>query len=236
MTPRDTYRVQAYWQILDLIAEGQLVPAEKWSEQRLATTLGVPARTPGLREALAMLAADGFIDQRPQVGFWVQPMSWDELLELQRLRSGVEARIALSLIARPSETALKDARATLDIAESYANNGDVAGFAKTEAEFHVNLARSAASPLAVRVLEPWMIRLRMYCPGLVVLDTDAMLETISDDRVWLDAIERLDNRAAIDMTESIMDRHTDRLQMSSAAPPPTVRQAATNQHDLALAT
>ena len=159
-----------------------------------------------------MLAADGFIEQRPQVGFWVQPVTWDEVAELQRLRSGLEGRVGMTLASQDPGEALEQGRSNLDAMEKYAVEADAANFARAEAAFHVDLARSARFPSGVRVLQRWMVRVRMYCPGLVRLDQDAMRAAVDDGRDCLKAIESGDAHEAMRALEQSVDLSTRRIE------------------------
>ena len=65
--------------LLDLIATGALAPSEQLREEELSTHLGI-SRTP-LREALFGLEAEGLVRSDPARGFFVVPMTRDEVVQ-----------------------------------------------------------------------------------------------------------------------------------------------------------
>src|SRR4051812_11191905 len=71
--------------IVDLIVSRQLVIGELTSEVEIATKLGFNARTPVVREALALLGRDGIIEQRPQIGQRVRPLTGEDAKEILEL-------------------------------------------------------------------------------------------------------------------------------------------------------
>src|SRR5438132_711753 len=87
--------------IIQLVVDGELPIGQKSSEQRIADLLGGMSRTP-VREAVAILARDGVLVQRPQVGVWVRPVSTRELLELTQIVYQIELLAADYLVEHPS--------------------------------------------------------------------------------------------------------------------------------------
>jgi len=62
------------------IVEGQLLPGSRLQDVQLAGELGV-SRTP-IREALLRLAGEGLVENDPNRGFFVAPLSRKEVLEI----------------------------------------------------------------------------------------------------------------------------------------------------------
>src|SRR3982074_1311245 len=73
----------------NLIVESVLAPGIKLNERELCETLGI-SRTP-LREAMKVLAAEGFIDISQNRGASVSKMSETEIWEAFEAMSGIEA-------------------------------------------------------------------------------------------------------------------------------------------------
>jgi len=86
-TPR-TLIEDAYIRLRDDIVEGRLTPGEKLRIEHLKVHYGVGAGT--LREAVTRLASDALVVAEGQRGFWVSPISIDDLDDLTQLRMSIE--------------------------------------------------------------------------------------------------------------------------------------------------
>jgi len=86
-----------------MIVDGQLAPGERVNEVHLAGRLGV-SRTP-LREALNRLAAEGAVEARPRLGYFVKPLSSEELDQIYDIRPILDPA-ALRLAGLPGERQL----------------------------------------------------------------------------------------------------------------------------------
>ena len=64
----------------NMIVDGRLAAGERINEVHLARALGV-SRTP-LREALARLAREGTLSSVPRIGWFVKPLSLEELEQI----------------------------------------------------------------------------------------------------------------------------------------------------------
>src|SRR4051812_17178289 len=83
-----TSRAQVLEHIIDSIVRGDLRIDQRTSEKDISELLGFGSRTTVVREALALLARDGIVGQRPQWGHWVPPVLIDEAKESLRFRAG----------------------------------------------------------------------------------------------------------------------------------------------------
>lgn len=71
------------------IMSGVLAPDSQLKMRELKSRYGIGASP--MREALAQLAAEGFVHQRAQKGFRVPPISIDELIDITRTRQFLES-------------------------------------------------------------------------------------------------------------------------------------------------
>jgi GntR family carbon starvation induced transcriptional regulator len=78
----------AYWRLRDDIIRGTLAPSEKLRIDFLRKTYGYGASA--LREALSRLVADGLVECAPQRGYWVSPISREELRDITTARRCIE--------------------------------------------------------------------------------------------------------------------------------------------------
>lgn len=86
--PSATYADLVYDRVRDRVLGGEMAPGEFLRENELALALGV-SRTP-VREALARLASEGFLERIPHRGFRVPPQPVSQLLDLYPVVSALE--------------------------------------------------------------------------------------------------------------------------------------------------
>lgn len=86
-----------------MIVDGALPEGERINEVHLAAQLGV-SRTP-LREALASLAAEGALLQQPRKGFFVRPLSREEMEQIYPIRQLLDPE-AMRLTGIPGKARL----------------------------------------------------------------------------------------------------------------------------------
>lgn len=94
------------------ILEGTLRPGEAVVETELAEQAGV-SKTP-VREALRLLAHDGFVNVLARRGYVVKPLVLEEVAEIYALRSLLEPRIAAQAARRCAPSQLVRLRAVVD--------------------------------------------------------------------------------------------------------------------------
>lgn len=85
--PRGIYGVAR-----ERIIDGTYAPGQRLTEQSFADEFAT-SRTP-VREAMRMLAAEGYVDFKPNSGTIVRTWTLEQLLEIFRLRANLESEIA----------------------------------------------------------------------------------------------------------------------------------------------
>lgn len=78
----------AYWRLRQEIIRGNLLPAAKLRIDLLRKNYGFGASA--LREALSRLVADGLVECEAQRGYWVAPVSREELNDITVARQAIE--------------------------------------------------------------------------------------------------------------------------------------------------
>ena len=78
----------AYWRLRDDIIAGVLAPSEKLRIEHLRKTYGFGASA--LREALSRLVSDGLAECEAQRGYWVSPVTREELNDITSARKVIE--------------------------------------------------------------------------------------------------------------------------------------------------
>jgi len=170
-----------------MILDGSL-PEGRINEVHLAAALGV-SRTP-LREALMRLVSEGAVTTIPRIGFFVQPLSEEELDQLYPLRAVLDPA-ALRLSGVPSAKMLDRLRAI---------NRKLATARSAEAAVHLDdqwhrVLLSEANPILLGFIEQLMWRTRRY--ELALMDGPPNVDrAVAEHDEVLDSLARGDLDAA----------------------------------------
>ena len=108
----------AYWHLRRDIIDGQLAPSDKLRIDQLRKTYGFGVSA--LREALSRLVSDGLVESEGQRGFWVAPISREELHDLTGSRMVLEVEALRQSIQHGSlewESSVVAARHSLEQTE-----------------------------------------------------------------------------------------------------------------------
>lgn len=139
-----------------LILQGEFMPGERLVEDRLAVRLGV-SRNP-VREAIRVLAAEGFVEVTPRRGAAVARLSPDEAEELFDVRVALEG-LSARLSARKATPDTADRlRAVLDSARLAVDEGRLGDVADLNTAFHAAVADLAGNAYLSLVVGPMLRR------------------------------------------------------------------------------
>jgi DNA-binding GntR family transcriptional regulator len=152
-------REQALQGILNLVVSGELRVEERRSESWIAERLEL-TRTP-VREALAMLARDLLVTQRPQVGVWVRRVTADALDEILRISYQIEHLAVLKLASNLGERDSAELEAALDSLSAAAQN-TTDDFLKAEQGFHALLCEKGGFLTGARTIRLWADKSRLF--------------------------------------------------------------------------
>lgn len=97
---------QAYAWLSAEIRACRLRPGSEVSEAELSSLLNI-SKTP-IREALARLSIEGFVQAVPRRGYKIAPLTMDDFAELFDIRTMVEAGIMAAVVARISNAELDE--------------------------------------------------------------------------------------------------------------------------------
>jgi DNA-binding GntR family transcriptional regulator len=187
---RPTLTEEAYTAIKRRIICLALPPGAPFTEARLAAELSL-SKTP-VREALARLHREGFVDVTARSGYSVAPVTLKDVRDLFALRillEGEAARLAASAAPDPGQLRLLEeaARTSYDPNDS----DSIARFLRANTEFHTAVARVAKNERLVGVLEQVLDQMeRVFHLGLS--RTTSGDENVRDHQQLVKAILRGD--------------------------------------------
>lgn len=139
-----------------LILTGELRPGERLVEDRLAERLGV-SRNP-VREAIRVLAAEGFVEVMPRRGAAVARLPRDEAGELFDVRmalEGLTARLAARKVTAASSARLLR---VLDSARVAVDQENLDQVADLNTAFHAAVAEAAGNAYLTLIVGPMLRR------------------------------------------------------------------------------
>lgn len=137
------------------IAEGQLLPGSKLSEQALAQAFGVSRNT--LREAFTVLAGERIVTRIPNRGVLVTSPGIDgvrEIYSVRRILEPAAVRWAVGIDVEALETITAEARAARD-------RGAVVEMANANQRFHETLIRGTGSALLQELMTRVLAQMRL---------------------------------------------------------------------------
>lgn len=198
--PRLSLTERTHALIKEDILTARRLPESMLVEHELAQEYGV-SKTP-IREALRLLAHDGWVLVLPRKGYLVRPLRFEDVREIFALRQMIEPPLVV-------EAAKRSSPEQLDVLERHID--DQAAATSTEAAlnaaaaFHLDIARLSGNRRAERIMlgvTDEVRRMHYLAPNLQSrLTEDA---EIRDHRDLVSAMRRLD----IERAYEIMDRHS----------------------------
>ncbi len=172
-----------------MIVNGDLHEGDRLNEVHLAAQLGV-SRTP-LREALTRLVGEGAVTALPRHGFYVCPMSVDEVEQLYPMRAMLDPE-ALRLSGYPSVERMQRLRA-LNIRLQAARIPEQV--VDLDDEWHRLLIMDCPNHILLGLIDQFIWRTRRYELGLMRDSKDIIRAGLDHDMI-LDALDDHDMEAA----------------------------------------
>jgi len=189
------------------IADGQLLPGAKLSEQALSDSLSVSRNT--LREAFTVLAGEAVVTRIPNRGVFVASPGPEEIREIYRVRRMIEPAVALWATGLDLEAMGR----IVGQAREAKERGDVAAMADANQEFHQTLMRGSGSTQLQTLMRQVLAQMRLVFHAMVdapdfhthyvELNAALVAKLLSGDR--LGAAEQL--RAYLDQAEAELLGH-----------------------------
>lgn len=137
-------------ELRELLLSGELAPGQQIVQEALADELGV-SRVP-IREALRVLEAEGQVVYEPHRGYFVTSLSLDELLEIYRIRSVLEAEAARAAVRRLTDADVARMADALEAVEQASTAENLTEMASANRIFHFTLLDAAGLPRLVRIV------------------------------------------------------------------------------------
>jgi DNA-binding GntR family transcriptional regulator len=183
--------------IKQAIVSGELKPGAKLSPSAIAGDLGV-SHIP-VREALTSLAASGYLEHKPRVGFFVRVLSSEDLADIYHWREVLEREAFTMAIARLTGDDIEEMRRLCDQMRTLTAPGQRREYLNLNRQFHFIAFRRAGSDRLLHFLTYlWDAAAPYTFTALVDID-----EAQHDHERMMDLLEAHDVDGVIEM----MTRH-----------------------------
>ncbi|HKJ18285.1 MAG TPA: GntR family transcriptional regulator [Xanthomonadales bacterium] len=139
-----------------MIADGRLAANSRINEVHLSEQMGV-SRTP-LREALAMLAAEGALEAKPRRGMFVRPLTREEFLDVYAVRPLLDVG-ALRLAGLPGAATLAKLR---KLNEKLSSAKGALRRIQVDDDWHLLLVQGCNNPVLLGLIKQSIMRTRRY--------------------------------------------------------------------------
>lgn len=149
----------AYLRLKDELFAFRLLPGERFSETAMATRLGM-SRTP-LRQALARLQREGYLDMDAKSGWSVRLLDFEQFDHLYDLRLVLETAAVRRLCESDAAGGALDALSDFWLAPQEQRLDDGQRVAEMDEAFHMTLVAAAGNPEMARVHRDVTERIRI---------------------------------------------------------------------------
>lgn len=151
--PIETAEGRIYVQIREAILSGKVEAGKPLREAQLAKQFGV-SRTP-VRAALSRLTAEGFVENRPNVGALVRnpsPAEANQILEVRRVLETFAADQAARYATEDDLKLIASICDNMNVEMAY-NIPDITEMARLNRDFHLSIARATQNPYLLKQIE-----------------------------------------------------------------------------------
>ena len=182
------------------ILEGDLHPGERINEVHLSQKMQI-SRTP-LREALIVLAHEGFVRNEPRRGVFVNDLTVEEVKSLYPLRALLDP-YALKLAGRPPMARLAELHnLNAEIAESFGDSGQTI---ELDSTWHATLIAGCPNLIVLDYIRQISLRERRY-EHAYMRERENVQVAVADHRKILASLEKDDLLSACNLLRKNMER------------------------------
>ena len=171
----------------EMIIEGRLEPGQKIPEKALCERFGV-SRTP-LREAVKILAAEGFVELTPHRGAKVVKLTLKDFEEALPIMGALDAVAGELACQNATEEEIAELAALTDRMSERFEAQDLTGYYKLNSRIHALIMEMARNPTltrSTRVLSERMRRARYE----LAMAPDRWAQAVEEHQAMVEALEQ----------------------------------------------
>lgn len=200
------YKHKVYEILKNEILRGRYAPGDVLNERKISEELGI-SRTP-VREALQMLAQDGWLQIETYKGAVVREFDWRYMQETARIRSALEVCAIEDAAAHITAEDLVQLEAIQAQQGKMLDNFDVKAFIIQDRRFHTFLYELSGNQQLIHLLENYYDIFRFLGTQAVMNSEERRLTTLAEHQAVLDALKQGGTTAAVEAMKSHMS-HTE---------------------------
>lgn len=162
-------------------------------ERKLAEQLGI-SRTP-IREALARLEQEGFVEIQPRKGVYVRPKTLDEVLEMVVVWAALESMAARLVTEVATDDDIQSLRVLGVKHSSDSNRADIAEYSEANILFHQKILELSGCEL-LKVTADSLLQHMYAVRRRAMTEGDRINRSIVDHMAIIEAIENREGELA----------------------------------------
>lgn len=203
---------RVYAAIRDRILDEELLPGEFIREQEVSEALGV-SRTP-VREALARLANEGFLERIPRRGFRLPTKPLKDILELYPIVSSLELLAGTLALPKMTDADVRHLRSLNERMEKAAGSRDVRALVDLNNEFHHHFSVRSGNGRLSELLDD--LRVQVLRLDMWYFSTPTRIrESIDEHDEIIAAVEARDHERALELLKRNFARAREALDAES---------------------
>ena len=170
-------------------------------ERRMSEQLGI-SRTP-LREALARLEQEGFVEIQPRRGVYIRRRSLEEILEMITVWAALESMAARLATTRASDEEIASLRAMVAAYNPDAARAHLDEYSEANIQFHQRILELSKCGLLKDIAEGLFVHMRVV-RNRAMVERDRVQRSVVDHIEIIKAIETREP----DLAERLVREHT----------------------------
>lgn len=197
------YKYQVYDEIKRGILKGQYMPGDVLTERKLSDEMGI-SRTP-IREAMQMLAHDGWLVMETYKGAVVREFDLEYVLEVLKIRKSLEMLAVEDAVLNVTDRDLEDLEEIARCQRDMLNHYDEYDYIEMDRKFHQKIYELSHNRTLQSLLNNFNDIISFF--GIRALkQKERKITTMEEHQKILDAVKSRDAGAAVHAMEEHMSK------------------------------
>ncbi|WP_125144509.1 GntR family transcriptional regulator [Clostridium transplantifaecale] len=197
------YKYQVYDEIKRGILKGQYMPGDVLTERKLSDEMGI-SRTP-IREAMQMLAHDGWLVMETYKGAVVREFDLEYVLEVLKIRKSLEMLAVEDAVLNLTDRDLEELEEIAQCQRDMLNHYDEYDYIEMDRKFHQKIYELSHNRTLQGLLNNFNDIISFF--GIRALkQKERKITTMEEHQKILDAVKRRDAGAAVRAMEDHMSK------------------------------
>lgn len=193
---------RVYEGVLDAIRDGRMMPGERLVLHRIAEQLGVSLSP--VREAIARLAQEGWVQLEPHKGATVSTLTAEEVEEIYDVREALETFALTKAMERATPEDIARLETACDRMESQRDSLTLSQWFELNREFHLLLVKPCGNRIVLDTLDGlWARQSALLMLATYTMEPSAVDRLLAEHRSLLEAFRR----GRTELAQALMSNH-----------------------------